>query len=237
MTTPVRISDFVKASRTHLEKSLKKANVDGNATLSAKEAKTLPKDLKDSFAEATRTGVKVKNLARDYAAFVADAARRADANGDGVLSAADAKRLPKALQDNFKNYAASLEPKLNVKDKTPATRITQHVSAYGAGRVAYASALTKGIAAVMKDRTTGPGAVLKENGDGDGNTLTNAQIDAELKKAFKAVTLLKVGEAEDSGFDPETQWIFAVDCSVGSDHGFWVAVDRKTGATEVTSFN
>lgn len=241
-TTKIKVSDFIKASKTYVEKSLEKANANRNAYLSPSEQKKLPKDLRDNLknAQRGRTGsVKTKEFATAFTSYVAVQAKKADANKDGVLSAADAGRLPRDLRDNFKNYVAASKQVWHggPKDKTSSTRIAQHLAAYGTSPISYSDAFGKGVKALLEDREYGPGNILKEIGDGNGNPLTDKQIRAQLEKAFTSMTLLPVGESSESGFDPEAEWVFEVDCDVGSDHGFWVAVNRQSGETQVTNFN
>ena len=247
MPTPkIKVNDFVRASRAYVEKSLEKANKNDNAYLTKAEAKALPKDLRDNFAAVSAGGksVRVAEFKESFTRYVAASARAADANKDGVLSSADGSKLPRNLQDNFKNYVVASRPLWGggsgagaVKDKSKASDLRAHLAEYGVSRVGFDDAFARGVKAVLKDRDYGPGGVLRDIGDGNGGELTDAQIAAELKKAFKSMALLPVGESSESGFDPRTQWIFSVDCDVGSDHGFWVGVDRETGATEVTNFN
>ncbi len=238
----IKVSDFVKASRTYAESVVKRANADGNQYLTKTEAKRLTKDLQDNYKNLGTDRVKAKDFVNTFVKYVATNAKKADLNGDGYLTLTDGRKLPQDLRDNFKNYVAATRPvfdtgEATVKDKTSASRVAAHIAEYGQPRVGYADAFQKAIKAVMKDREYGPGSVLKEVGDGNGNELTDRQIEAELKKAFKSMTLLPPGESEESYFEPDKQWIFRVDCDVGSDHGFWVGVDRTTGQADVTNFN
>lgn len=243
MTAPkIKVTDFVKASRTYVEKSVAKANRNKNAYLSPSEQKKLPKDLRDNLKNSQKgskaASVRAKAFATAFTSYVALSAKKADKNKDGVLSAADAARLPKDLRDNFKNYVAATKQVWSdggaskVKDKTSPTRIAEHLAAYGTSPVTYAEAFAKGVKAVLEDRDYGPGNVLREVGD-----LSEAQVKKELEKAFKSMTLMPVGETSESGFDPQDTWIFELDADVGSDHGFWVGVDRQSGEAQVTSFN
>jgi hypothetical protein len=122
-----------------------------------------------------------------------------------------------------------------VKDTTRASTLSAHQAAYGTARVPYEQAFKKAIDAVMKseDGET-PRAILKEFAD---PPMTKAQLDAEMKKIFKGLQLLAVGEASESGGTPGKDWIFKVDANAGSDHGFWVSVSRDTGEAFVNGFN
>lgn len=241
-TTKIKVNDFIKASKTYVEKSLEKATQNKNAYLSPSEQKKLPKDLRDNLKNYGKAGssVKTKDFTTAFTSYVAASAKKADANKDGVLSAADAGRLPKDLQDNFKNYVAASRQVWasdGPKDKTSATRIAQHLAAYGTSAVTYSDAFAKGVKAVLADREYGPGNILREMGGPDGAGLSEAKVKAELEKAFKSMTLMPVGQSSESGFDPAATWVFELDSDVGSDHGFWVGVDRQTGDAQVTSFN
>lgn len=239
-TSKIKVNDFIRASKTYIEKSLEKANRNKNPYLSPSEQKKLPKDLRDNLkSSGARGSVRTKELATAFTKYVAVSAKNADRNKDGVLSAADAARLPKDLQDNFKNYVAASRQVFATgpSDKTSATRIAQHLAEYGTPAVPYSDAFAIGVKTVLADREYGPGNILREMGGEDGNGLPEAKLRVELEKAFKSMTLMPVGEASESGFDPQTHWIFELDADVGSDHGFWVGVDRATGDATVTSFN
>jgi len=105
------INAFVKSIRSYVAVNVKKANADGNTYLTKTEGKALPKDLRDNFANhrvlgngnATVTANKFVQKSGDY---VAVQAQKADANGDGYLTTAEAKKLPKDVRDNFANFLA-----------------------------------------------------------------------------------------------------------------------------------
>lgn len=240
----VKIEAFVNASRTYLEKNLDKVNTVGSkATIRASEAKNLPKDLQDNYARFSEGGKAVNKgtLISGYMKEMTAALKKADGNKDGYLTLTEGKKLPAHVRDNFLNFANAgsdfAAPK--VKDTTPKLLIASHQAEYGASPVGYAAAFKKGIDAVMKDEESGetPRALLKYFAEEEGTPLTDAQADARLKRLLKGLELLPVGEASESGGDPAQDWIFAVDIEVGSDHGFWVSVNRKTGEAFVNGFN
>jgi hypothetical protein len=105
----IRVNEFIRSTRAYVQENVKKANANGNPYLTKAEAKKLPKDLRDNF-EAHRVGaqengrVSVKKFETNYVNYVAVHARRADQNGDGILSARDVTRLPRDVRDNVTNY-------------------------------------------------------------------------------------------------------------------------------------
>jgi hypothetical protein len=110
----VSIRKLINASERYVENSVKKANASGPRTLSQTEAKKLPKDLRDNFANfrerTTPNGsVQVKEFTQSFKAYVEANARRADTNGDGYLTKADSKKLPADLRDNFLNFYRAIE--------------------------------------------------------------------------------------------------------------------------------
>ncbi len=106
--TKIKVSDFIAASKKYVQDKVAQANVDSNNYLTKTEAKKLPADLRDNFENfrGAQGGdrVSVANFQKSFANYVAAQAHSADRNHDGVLTAADAKKLPKDLQDNFWNY-------------------------------------------------------------------------------------------------------------------------------------
>ena len=125
MPTRVRVGvgELIGASKRYIEAEVKKANLNGNAYLTVAEAAKLPADLRDNY-EAFRKGnarVSVKQFTESFTAYVAKSAHAADKNKDGVLTATDAKGLPKDLRDNFLNYVAATQaptpPVLSETDK------------------------------------------------------------------------------------------------------------------------
>lgn len=111
----VKVTEFIRASRDYVQDNVSRANVDGNPYLTKTEAKRLPRDLKDNF-EHHRVGgqanarVAVRKLETNFVKYVAANARKADLNGDGWLTAAESKKLPKDLRDNFWNYYRKTRP-------------------------------------------------------------------------------------------------------------------------------
>lgn len=102
MVTKVQVSKLIGKSAAIANNAVKKANVDGNANLTKAEALKLPKALRDNFANYQKAHggtVKVEDFIATYGRYVAAMAKRADANGDGVLSATEQKKLPKDLSD------------------------------------------------------------------------------------------------------------------------------------------
>lgn len=241
-TTPkVKVSDFTRASRSYVETELKKANLDGNSSISLAEAARLPKDLQDNFVKHAKVTVSTKTFISEFMKSVTDGAKKADGNKDGYLTLSDGKKLPETVRDNFKAYVTATKDVfnqgtgVNVKDTTKASTLAAHQREYGDARVTYKDAFKKAIDAVLKsEEGETPRAILKEFAE---PPMTKAQLDAEMKKIFKGLELLPVGEASESGGEPGKDWIFAVDADAGSDHGFWVSVSRTTGEAFVNGFN
>ena len=110
----VSIKSFVQSSERYVGNSVKRANSEGARTLSQAEAKRLPKDLRDNFANyrerTTPDGsVQVKDFQKSFKAYVEATARKADKDGDGYLTKADARKLPADLKDNFRNFYRAVE--------------------------------------------------------------------------------------------------------------------------------
>jgi len=105
----VKVADFIRSSAGYVRANVAKANKNGNAYLTRAESKGLATDLKDNF-EAHRVGaqengsVTVSKFVTRFTDYVAVMAKRADANHDGFISTAEAKKLPVDLQDNFRNF-------------------------------------------------------------------------------------------------------------------------------------
>lgn len=244
-STRLDVQRFLKSAATYTDAALKKADANNSGYLTAAELGRLPRDLRDNVkAYADAHGrVPVGKFKAAYLAYAKANLTRVDRNKDGLLTPTDIKRLPRDLQDNVKSYVGASRPLWGggaggqVKDRTPAARVAEHERAYGRGAVSYKDAVELGKKAVLADREYGPGNILRELGSGDGTPLSESKIQARLEKAFKAMELLPKGESEESYGDPEKDWIFRVDADVGSDHGFWVTVNRSSGDTQVTSFN
>src|SRR3954464_618535 len=103
------INAFVSSIRGYVTANVKRANVDNNPYLTMAEAKALPKDLKDNYEAHRVLGngndrVAANKFIQKFTDYVAVQARMADKNGDGYLSTAEAKKLPKDVRDNFANY-------------------------------------------------------------------------------------------------------------------------------------
>ncbi len=115
MPTRVRVGvgELLSATKRYVQAQVKKANANGNTYLTAEEAKKLPADLRDNYEAFRRAGhlrVSVKQFTESFTAYVAKSAASADKNKDGVLTATDARSLPKDLRDNFLNYVAATRP-------------------------------------------------------------------------------------------------------------------------------
>ena len=103
------INAFVSSIKGYVTASVKRANVDHNPYLTKAESKALPKDLQDNFEAHRVLGngndrVAAKKFIEKFTGYVAVQAAKADANGDGYLTSAEAKNLPKDIRDNFANY-------------------------------------------------------------------------------------------------------------------------------------
>ena len=106
----VKISDFVASTARYAKKAALAANTTKDGKLSKTDAKNLPSDLRDDYARQAKLKATItpESFARDQAAYVAAAAKKADKNKDGVLSATEAQALPASLKNNYKNFAASV---------------------------------------------------------------------------------------------------------------------------------
>lgn len=109
MAAKVKISEFVASTKRYAKKAALAADKDKNNKLSKTEAKGLPKDLRDDYARQAKTKsvITPAGFAQDQAAYVAASAKQADADGDGLLSAAEAKNLPRSLKNNYADYVAN----------------------------------------------------------------------------------------------------------------------------------
>ncbi|MBX7096507.1 MAG: hypothetical protein K1X89_02240 [Myxococcaceae bacterium] len=102
MVAKVQVSQFIGKSAAIAKNAVHQANVDGNANLTKAEALKLPVALRDNFANYQKAHggtVKAEDFIKTYGAYVAAVAKRADTNGDGVLSATEQKKLPRDLSD------------------------------------------------------------------------------------------------------------------------------------------
>lgn len=230
----MKVADFEKASRRYVKAALEQVNVDLAGELTLTKAGQLPLDLQDNFVKLGKVSVRTKSFIDSFVKEVSAAAKRADRDSDGYLSEGEGKRLPAAVRDNFTNYLTERfgSP---VKDETSAATLAAHAREYGVSAVPYKDAFAKAIEAVMTsiDGET-PRAVLAES---EVPPLAGAQLDAAMKRIFKGLRLMQVGDSSESGRDPEHAWIFAVSANAGSDHAFFVSVDRTTGEASVTGFN
>lgn len=232
-TTRVKVTDFVKASRTWAAAGAKAANADGSKYLTRTEASRLPEDLRDNFAAMNKARISPKAFADAFATSVATAAARADKNHDGFLTATEAKSLPVELRDNFAHYAKVAVT--GVKDTTTTAVRRAHEAAYGSSNVSYAEAFKRAKDTILTyDGEEGPRATLQEFAD---EPLSKAKLDALIAKRFHGLELLPVGESEESYGEPAKDWIFRVDVDTGTDNAFWVSISRETGEASISSFN
>ncbi len=130
----VKISTLVASTATYARKAATAADTNKDGKLTKLDAKKLPKDLRDDFARQGKgkTSVTVAKFASDQAAYVARAAKAADANHDGVLSATEQATLPASLADNLKNFTAAGGDKLGgvaYKQLAPSAALEAKVSA------------------------------------------------------------------------------------------------------------
>jgi hypothetical protein len=187
--------------------------------------------------EVKVAGLPIKGMNQEQKAVAA----KLDKNKDGRIARDDfrtkkdfdaAKRTLQLLGD------APVKPTTGPKDTTPKGLIEKHLKEYGSQKVGYQEALQKGIQAILTTDEGGeePRSILREFAD---PPMTKKQLDAEMARLVNAGSfeLLPVGEAEESCGDPETDWIFRARVDVGSDHGFWVSVNRETGEAMVNGFN
>lgn len=246
----VSITELVAASKAHVAAQLKKADLNHDKVLTRTEAKQLAKDLQDNFDASQfklpSGSVKAADVAKEFVVMVEAWAKASDKNGDGYLSATEAKALPKSLRDNYANYldaqSAKLTPagKYQARDVTPAGRAAEHERAYGKQAISYDKALAIALKAVATDPDSGLPAFVKEFGGPDGNGLSDPKkIDAEVRALLKAgtVTLIATNEDIPTGEQNKDAWIFSVSTDGQGDHGLWGIVDRKTGDVTVTNFN
>src|SRR5688572_16330749 len=109
-TTKVKVSAFVRDTR-----ALAKDSLFGWPKKQKVERKALPRELRDNFdALAKRSpdgSVSPEELIKSLAAYAAAQSKRADKNKDGYLTPAEARRLPKDLQDNYWDYVRMLKGK------------------------------------------------------------------------------------------------------------------------------
>jgi hypothetical protein len=110
MASKMKIAEFVASTARYAKKAGLAADKNKDGKVSRTEAKSLPVDLRDDYARQAKlkSTITPGGFARDQAAYVAAASRRADKNKDGVLTKTEAKSLAAALKNNYENYAASL---------------------------------------------------------------------------------------------------------------------------------
>lgn len=239
MSASVNVSDFVSRSARYVRAATAAANADGNRYLTTQEAKALPKDLKDNFELIRASGpLTTSKFISLYQRNVSIWAGYVDANKDGALSPVEQRKLPGYIKDNVANYLRSRgsAPAATLKDATRASTIAAHEKAYGKSKVSYAKAFAIAARAIFKD-DAGPRWLLTQYQLDDTGSVDKARLERDLKKAIKGLKLLGVGRTNENGDDPKANWIFTADVDDGSDNGYWVSVDRKTGEALVTNFN
>lgn len=186
-----------------------------------------------------QAGVAIKGLNADQKAL----ASKLDKNTDGFLRPDDFKskkdfEAVRRTLDLLGETPVKPPSTTGPKDTTPKGLIEKHLKEYGSHKVSYQDALAKGIQAILtsEEGCEDPRALLKEFAD---PPMTKKQLDAKMKEIVAAGSfeLLPLGEAEESCGDPQADWIFRANVDVGSDHGFWVSVNRDTGEAMVNGFN
>ncbi|MFL5319211.1 MAG: hypothetical protein ACJ790_06105 [Myxococcaceae bacterium] len=251
----VKIDDLVAASRKYVDAQVKKADVNGNKVLTQTEAKKLATDLQDNFSASQfklpNGSVTAKDIAREFTVMVEAWAKASDKNGDGYLTATEAKALPQTLRDNYLDFATTQSKvadqqhvtagTLSTHDTTPKARIAEHEKAFGKSSVSYQDAFSKALKALATDEY-GVRGFVADNGGPDGTGISDQKkITAEVKKILKEGSLELVEKDEEipTGEDNKDYWIFALhsDAGVLGDNGVWAVVDRKTGEASVETFN
>ncbi len=106
------IAPFIASSRKYVAAAVAKANANKNTYLTKAEAKKLPKDLQDNFANFRALGknsgsVVAEEFVKRYGDYVEAVVRKADKNESGVLSSAEISTLPDDVRDNFTNFWAN----------------------------------------------------------------------------------------------------------------------------------
>jgi hypothetical protein len=123
---------------------------------------------------------------------------------------------------------------------TPPRRAGEHLSAYGRSPISYSDAFNRAIPAVIhQEGSETPRDIVRSIAESEGRPLSKAALDRKMAELVGkgSFELLPVGESNEAGDDPKQYWIFSVQVDTGSDHGFWAAVDRKTGEVSVSGFN
>jgi hypothetical protein len=109
----VSVAALINESK-RMSGSLFNVNTDHNAWVTKAEAAKLPASLKDNYdnyrAARGNRGVTQKEVAASFTAYVTAHALRADKNGDGIISATEARYLPTDLKDNFKALVDANRP-------------------------------------------------------------------------------------------------------------------------------
>ena len=241
MSASLKVSEFVTRSASYIRAATAAANADGNAYLTKAEARALPSDLKDNFELLRASGpLTTSKFISLYRRDVSIWAGSVDSNKDGALSPVEQRKLPSYIKDNVANYLRRRNPApaptSTLKDTTRPSTIAAHEKAYGKSKVSYAKAFGIAAKAIFKD-DAGPRWLLTQYQLDATGTVDKAKLERDLKTAIKGLKLLGVGRTNENLDDPKANWIFTADVDDGSDNGYWVSVDRKTGATLVTNFN
>jgi hypothetical protein len=118
------IPDFIRASAGYASHAIENANDNKNTMLSREEAKALPQDLQDNYANyraflGQNSRVMTHDFASSYISWVAVQTRAADQNQDGLLEPQEIQALPVDLQDNAQNYLDHVRAQANQAAATP----------------------------------------------------------------------------------------------------------------------
>src|SRR4051812_16799539 len=122
MAPKVKVSELVSSTARYARKSADAADKNKNKKLTATEAASLPRDLRDDFKRQAKKSAAITpaSFARDQAAYVAASAKKADKNKDGYLSVTEEKSMPTDLKDNLASYkAAHSGPATGTGGKSP----------------------------------------------------------------------------------------------------------------------
>jgi hypothetical protein len=112
MTERIFRPNFLASFSVQAEVSFWHADKNSDSRLSPTEAKALPSDLRDNFANLQsakdRTGktVAIDTLVKEFQSYAEAASARADRDHDSVLSASEIARAPDDLRDNLRAMAS-----------------------------------------------------------------------------------------------------------------------------------
>jgi hypothetical protein len=128
MSSKVKVSDFVAASKKYVKKSVTKANKDKNAYLTKAEAKSLPKDLRDNFNTHRKLAQKneragAKKFTENFGKYVDVKIRKADSNKDGFIGGSrERRKVPADLRDNLSHYELATTTLARLKTEVSSSR-------------------------------------------------------------------------------------------------------------------